>query len=211
MLSGSAPGVINKGIGFDMHNKQQWLQELGEPSVELNGSNDESDVASAGDDNADDEVLDDNPEIINEASIVYNVLANTVLQSDIVRSRSTVNAFFYASGDSPWVPFNDSDDPIAIEEHALFDEMGQNFNHHVVPSTAPSGFNYFWDAWNYEVHHCYLASVHCKEDTMVIYQKSMKQLQEWFDHLEETRQAAFSETPYTESLKRAMDCELQAT
>jgi hypothetical protein len=211
MPSGSAPGVINEGIGFDMHNKQRWLQELGEPSVELNGSNDDSDAASAGDDDADDEVLDENPEIINEASIVYNALANTVLQSDIVRSRSTANAFFYASGDSPWVPFNDSDDPIAIEERALFDEMVQNFNRHVVPSTAPSGFNYFRDAWNYEVGRRYLASVHRKEDTVVIYRKSTKQLQEWFDHLEETRLAAFSETPYTESLKRAMDCELRAT
>jgi hypothetical protein len=80
-----------------------------------------------------------------------------------------------------------------------------------MPSTAPSGFNYFRDAWNYEVGHCYLASVHRKEDIVVIYRKSTKQLQERFDHLEETRQAAFLETPYTESLKRAMDCELQAS
>jgi hypothetical protein len=88
---------------------------LGEPSVELNDSNVESDAASMVDDDADDAVQDDDPEIINEASIVYNALANTVLQSDIARSRSTADAFVYASGDSPWVPFNDSDDPIAIE------------------------------------------------------------------------------------------------
>jgi hypothetical protein len=68
-----------------------------------------------------------------------------------------------------------------------------------MPSTAPSGFSFFFrDAWNYEVGRCYLASVHRKEDTVVIYRKSTKQLQEWFDHLEETRQAAFLEMPYTE-------------
>jgi hypothetical protein len=98
------------------------------------------------------ECVEEEPEIINKASIVYNALANTLLESDIARSRSTADAFFYASGNSPWVPFNDSDDPIAIEEHALFDGMVQNFNRHVAPaSTAPSGFNYFRDAWNYEV------------------------------------------------------------
>jgi hypothetical protein len=211
MPSGSAPGVINEGIGFDMHNKQRWLEELGEPRVELNGSDVESDAALVGEDDADDELQDDDPEIINEASIVYNALANTVLRHDIVRSRSTMDAFFYASGDSPWVPFNDTKDPIAIEERALFDEMVQNFNRHIAPSTAPRGFNYFWDAWNYEVGQCYLASVHHKEETVVIYRKSTKQLQEWFDHLEDTREAAFLETPYTESLKRAMDHEFRAT
>jgi hypothetical protein len=56
-----------------------------------------------------------------------------------------------------------------------------------------------------------LASVHHKEESVVVYRKSTKQLQEWFDHLEETRQAAFMETPYTESLKRAMDHEFRAT
>ena len=123
----------DESLGFDIHRDMQWQVN----DLDSSAENEDADVASN-----DGEVEDNDPEIVDEGCKIYGKLEEAVLRRDTMALRRTCDAFFYAAGDSPWVPLDRSDDPIKVEEHHLFAEMVPRYNRKVSPS-AKGGFNEF--------------------------------------------------------------------
>ena len=77
---------------------------------------------------------------------------------------------------------------IAVEEQKVFNEMCNNYNRKVTPS-AEKGYNHFMKAWNDESGRRYLQRL-TDDSVTIIYRKSLKQLQEYYDKLEDIRAAS---------------------
>jgi len=77
----------------------------------------------------------------------------------------------------------------AQEEDKLFRELAGDYNRHVSPS-APKGYRNFCAKWNSiageRLHRAMLG----EQNVVVIFRKSVAQLQEYFDYLEEVKRAA---------------------
>ena len=107
----------DESLGFDIHCDRQV------DDLDSSAENEEADVALNNG-----EVEDNDPEIVDEGCKIYGKLKEAVLQWDTVALRRTCDAFFYATGDSPWIPFDHNDDPIKVEEHHLFTKMVPRYN-----------------------------------------------------------------------------------
>mmetsp|Transcript_2994 Transcript_2994/g.4271 ORF Transcript_2994/g.4271 Transcript_2994/m.4271 type:complete len:160 (+) Transcript_2994:288-767(+) len=118
-----------------------------------------------------------------------NTAFDAVLARNVSSQATSIQSFFKFAGDRPWTPFSvDSMSTIAVEEWKVFNEMCNNYNRKVTPS-AEKGYNHFMKAWNDESGRRYLQRL-TDDSVTIIYRKSLKQLQEYYDKLEDIRAAS---------------------
>jgi len=119
---------------------------------------------------------------------------------------STMEAFMRQSGGEPWVPFSrdlQTDNEVDREEHKVFDLLSQQYERNASPSSA-KGYFQLAKAWEREVAQRIRSSVENGDDDIVLIRpKSVAQLQQHYDYLQEvSRIAAQPETDATVALER---------
>ena len=118
-----------------------------------------------------------------------NAAFEVVLARNVSHRATSLQSFFKFSGDRPWIPFSvDSMDPIAVEERKVFKDMNKDYSRRAAPS-ADTGYNHFMKAWNEESGRRYIARL-TDDSVTIIYRKSLRQLQEYYDKLQDIRTAS---------------------
>ena len=82
----------------------------------------------------------------------------------------------------------DGTGPIEREERRVFSDMCKAYSRTVTPS-ADKGYNHFMKAWNDESGRRYIQRL-TDDSVIIIYRKSLRQLQEYHDKLEDIRTAS---------------------
>jgi hypothetical protein len=122
------------------------------------------------------------------------------------RPESTMDAFERQSGGNPWIPFSrdlQTTNAVEKEEHRIFDETSPQYERKAA-LTSTKGYSRFQQWWQQEVAKRWRQSV--EDDVIQIRQKSVTQLQEHYDYLQQIARQANQSTgdDETENARRQM-------
>ena len=120
------------------------------------------------------------------------------------RPESTMDAFERQSGGNPWIPFSrdlQTTNAVEKEEHRIFDEASPQYER---KAASTKGYSRFQQWWQQEVAKRWRQSV--EEDVIQIRPKSVTQLQEHYDYLQQVARQANESTgnDETENARRQM-------
>ena len=155
-----------------------------EDSEELESTNDESEDNNDMDDQERAVAAQISSDVCN-----MNTAFDTVMSRNVSHQPTSLQSFFKFAGDRPWIPFSvEGTGATEIEERRIFSEMSKNYSRTVLPS-AEKGYNNFMKEWNEESGRRYISRL-TDESVTIIYRKSLKQLQDYHDKLQDIRTAS---------------------
>ena len=122
------------------------------------------------------------------------------------RPESTMDAFERQTGGNPWIPFSrdlQTTNAVEKEEHQIFDEASPQYERKAA-LTSTKGYSRFQQWWSQEVAKRWRQSV--EDDVIQIRPKSVTQLQEHYDYLQQIVRQANQSTgnDETENARRQM-------
>jgi hypothetical protein len=148
--------------------------------------------------------IDITPELAEKALTTMAEILN--FRRTSTRPESTMGAFERQSGGNPWIPFSrdlQTTNVVEKEEHRIFDEMSPQYERKAALSST-KGYTRFQQWWQQEVAKRWRQSV--EDDVIQIRPKSVTQLQQHYDFLQQIARQADQSTcnDETENARRQM-------
>ena len=119
-----------------------------------------------------------------------------VFDPKLLKRQNTRDAFDRLTGGKPWTPISlTSNDAVAVEERRLFDEWYTDFDRNA-NLRSKKGYHQFVKKWNLEAGKRVLDKME-DEAVVEIRRKSLAQLQQYYDELQDRKDAAVNATAET--------------